>query len=393
MNNFLFMRRETRSSRPRKHPFRNKRSKVQRLRRAKEREIKFKALLEQNTAFVQEWLQKVSQGNSAIQDMLFTKTKEVLDPIEQNVNDLNYFSNFFMFDEPVEENVDDSVQKRMNSELNDKSTLRTDSQVHLSHIKKEVDEDATFSNEDCYILHEKIPAIKVETDSQSFCHNEDKILSANSLHKINQENPSPLNKNHEISDSSNMSCTTNSCTEYHSERNENCDDKCQFIKLEFQEVNCDKYTDTFQEEIDLETMYHKTRADIMEDPTSYTVAALNDSTKWKGRVLDYSRTNREIMKEKRNARRLIIRNFLYHPQNPLSMDIYEKSEMSAETSENLKGKDNDFKNVIHTKKTCKKVHKSDLSHFQTTIDLGDEIFKTKHLFDPDFGKIKISDMR
>ncbi|PRD21402.1 UNVERIFIED_CONTAM: hypothetical protein NCL1_51815 [Trichonephila clavipes] len=79
------------------------------------------------------------------------------------------------------------------------------------------------------------------------------------------------------------------------------------------------------------------------------MAALNDSTKWKGRVLDYSRTNREIMKEKRNARRLIIRNFLYHPQNPLSMDIYEKSEMSAETSENLKGKDNDFKNVIHTK--------------------------------------------
>ncbi|PRD21401.1 UNVERIFIED_CONTAM: hypothetical protein NCL1_51814 [Trichonephila clavipes] len=274
MNNFLFMRRETRSSRPRKHPFRNKRSKVQRLRRAKEREIKFKALLEQNTAFVQEWLQKVSQGNSAIQDMLFTKTKEVLDPIEQNVNDLNYFSNFFMFDEPVEENVDDSVKKRMNSELNDKSTLRTDSQVHLSHIKKEVDEDATFSNEDCYILHEKIPAIKVETDSQSFCHNEDKILSANSLHKINQENSSPLNKNHEISDSSNMSCTTNSCTEYHSERNENCDDKCQFIKLEFQEVNCDKYTDTFQEEIDLETMYHKTRADIMEDPTSYTVAEI-----------------------------------------------------------------------------------------------------------------------
>ncbi|GFY78956.1 uncharacterized protein TNIN_369281 [Trichonephila inaurata madagascariensis] len=434
MNNFLFMRRETRSSRPRKHPFRNKRSKVQRLRRAREREIKFKALLEQNAASVQAWLQKVSQGNSAIQDMLLTKTKEVLDPTEPNVNDLNYLSNFFMFDEPVEENMDDSVWKRMNSEyfeneganydsksgndsvtrsathflhnsstndlsymniqMNDKSTLRTDLQVHLSNIKKEADEDATFSNEDCYILHEKIPTIKVESDSKLSCHNEDKILSANLLHTINQENPSPLNKNHEISDLSNMSCTINSCTEYHSERNENRDDKCQFIKLEFQEVNCDKYTETFQEEIDLETMYHKTRADIMEDPTSYTVAALNDSTKWKGRVLDYSRTNREIMKEKRNARRLIIRNFLYHPQNPLlSMDICEKRELSAETSENLMAKDNDFKNMICTKKTCKKVHSSDLSHFQTTLDLDDEIFKTKHIFDPDFGRIRISDMR
>ncbi|GFQ64851.1 uncharacterized protein TNCT_97421 [Trichonephila clavata] len=451
MNNFLFMRRESRSSRPRKHPFRNHRSKVQRLRRAREREKKFKALLEQNTAFVQAWLQNVSEGNSAIQDMLLTKTKEVLDPIEGHANDLNYFSNFFTLDESIEEtmgdtrqivcehefkNMDDSVQKRMNAEyfenevvnydsksgndsftrntthflhnsatndsscmniqMNDKSTLRTDSLVHLSNIKKEVDEDNTFSNENCYMLHEKMPIIKVETDSQLSCHSEDKILSGNSLYTINQENTSPLNKNHEISGSSKISCTTNSCTEYHKERNENCDDKCQFIKLEFQEVNCDEYAETSQEETDLESMYCKTRADVREDPKrTYTVAALNNSTKWKGRVVDYSRTNREIMNEKRNARRLIIRNFLYHPRNPLlPMDIYEESELSGETSENQKAKDDDFKNnVTCTKKTCKKVQKCDLSHSQTTINLDEEIFKTKHLLDPDFGRIRICDLR
>ncbi|GFQ64847.1 uncharacterized protein TNCT_97391 [Trichonephila clavata] len=281
-----------------------------------------------------ESLQKVSKGNSAIQDMLLTKTEKVLYPIEQNVNDLSYYSNFFMFDEPIEKtisdtkqiehefkNMDDSVQKRMNSkyfeneivnydsksgddiftrnathfrhnstkndsscmniQMNDKSTLRTDSLVHLSNIKKEVDEDNTFSNENCYIWHEKMPIIKVETDSKSSCHSEDKILSAKSLCAINQENPSPLNKNHEISGSLKMSCTTNPSTEYHRERTENYDDKCQFIKLEFQEVNCDEYAETSQEETDLKSMYCKTRADVREDPKrTYTVAGSDTDSEY-----------------------------------------------------------------------------------------------------------------
>ncbi|GFY51456.1 hypothetical protein TNIN_460061, partial [Trichonephila inaurata madagascariensis] len=47
--------------------------------------------------------QKYSQRNSGIQNVPVTKIKELLDPIECNMDGINSFADFLMFDEPVEE--------------------------------------------------------------------------------------------------------------------------------------------------------------------------------------------------------------------------------------------------------------------------------------------------
>ncbi|GFY15690.1 uncharacterized protein TNCV_1283351 [Trichonephila clavipes] len=366
MDNLLFDESKKKYSRcrRRKHPGFNKGSKMQRIRRVRERLV---GLLEQKYA---EWQQKYSQRNSGIQNVPVTKIKKILDPIECNMDDINSFADFLMFDEPVREimnsmvkyvesqfiEMDGTVQKREYSECSENEAANydflhnsatkdlscmNDSQAFLPYIKKEVDEDATFSDESYNILHGEIKletSVKIETDSQSSFHSEDEILSVNSLQLIDQENTSPLNKNHEISDSSNVSCTTNCSTEY-AEKNENCDGKSQFIKLEFQEVNCYEGEKNCDQETDLESMYHKTSS-LVKKKRKIFFPALHVSPKWKtDRVTDYSRANRDISNEKLAVNECVTSNFSHLSQNPvISRDVSEENQTSGKTKR-LKKKD------------------------------------------------------
>ncbi|GFY51457.1 uncharacterized protein TNIN_460071 [Trichonephila inaurata madagascariensis] len=268
-----------------------------------------------------------------------------------------------------------------------------DSQAFLPYIKTEIDEDATFSDESYNILHREI---KIETDSQSSFHCEDEILSVNSLQMIDQENTSPLNRNHEIPGSSNVSCTTNCSTEYHAEKNENCDGKSLFIKLEFQEVNCNEGEKTRQQETDLESIYHKT-SPLVRKKKKRIFPVLNVSPKWKAdRITDYSRANRDISNEK-----LAVNECSHLSQNPvISRDVSEENQTAVKTKK-LKKKDKlkkKRKKNLKKKSICIKA--ADCGNIEenvpvspTKINLDEESYETRHIFDPDFGKIKISDVR
>ncbi|GFQ64845.1 uncharacterized protein TNCT_97381 [Trichonephila clavata] len=439
MDNLLFeeCKKRCSSSRPRKHPAFNKSSKMQRLRRVRERLV---GLLEQRYS---EWQQKYSQRNSAIQNMPATKIKELLDPTEFQMDDINHFADFLIFDEPVEEimndmvryvehqfiNMDDSVQKRessecfeneaadydslhnsvtndlsfVNKQMNDISTLKSNSQAFLPYIKEEIDEVVTFSDESYNILHGEIKietSIKIETDSQSSFRSEDEIVSVNSLRMIDQGNTSPLNKNNEISGPSNVSCTTNCSTECHAERNENYDGKCQFIKLEFQEVNCNEGEKNCQQETSSESMYHKTEVPVRKN-RKRIFPALNVSPKWKDdRITDYSRTNRDILNEKLDAKKCVTSNFSRLSQNPvISRDVSEENQTSVKTKSLKKNKlkKKHIRNNLKNKSICIeadcKIMQENVSVSPTKINLDEESYETRHIFDPDFGKIKISDIR
>ncbi|GFU25920.1 uncharacterized protein NPIL_102851 [Nephila pilipes] len=434
------------ASRQLKHPYQNCRSASQRLRRAKEREIKMKTLLKQIVAVCK---YKHSQESSALQEMSAKKTKELPGSIELNASDLNHLSDFLTYDKPVEEimndlikcieyqlkNGNDNVQQIRNSEsipnqtakyvnsggdsialstihslynsatnnisyinkqLNDESALKVNPQVFLSNVKHEVnerEENATFLSESCYTSHLETSSVRMRTDSEIYFLNGNEVLSINPLHVTDEENICPLNKNCEVSNSvipSNMCCITSSCTELHAERNDNNDDNLLFVKLEFQEDNDNEYEKIFQQEMNLESMHHKTKTHVKEEPKkTYTVAALNGSPKWKGHIVDYCRTNREISDEKFDVNKLTTHNFSHPSKNPIiTSDDYEESQMSVKTTRN-----NLKNNRICSKKNCRNIRKTGVSNSKAAINMDGEIYKTSYIFDPEFGKITISNTR